>query len=142
MRLILCVCLQLLLLTKAVLVALYGGDSVLPTHHGHNSGLALLFVPIVLCACLLAGQHLALAAYISGATLGLAQTEYAQCVPCAAAVVISRLLLATSSCTAWAMPGSTDTCCSTHSSEQMQVARRQVLICQLKRRPCCPSRTA
>ena len=58
--------LQLLLLTKAVLVALYGDDAVLPSRHGRESGLLLLFTPIVGCALLMAGEHLALGAYITG----------------------------------------------------------------------------
>ena len=59
--------LQLLLLTKAVLVALYGSDGLLPAAHGRHAGLLLLFAPILSSACLMAGQHLALGAYISGA---------------------------------------------------------------------------
>ena len=58
-------CVQLLLLTKAVLVALYGADGLLP--HGRHAGLLLLFAPILSCAGLMAAQHLALGAYIAGA---------------------------------------------------------------------------
>lgn len=44
---------QVLLLTKAVLVAIYGGDDMYPTGHGGRVGLAFMFCSI-LCSALFA----------------------------------------------------------------------------------------
>ena len=60
---------QVCLLTKAVLVAIFGSERVLPSHHGTRAGLLLLFGAIVACSCLIAGQHLLLGAYLQGKRL-------------------------------------------------------------------------
>ena len=61
--------LQVCLLTKAVLVAIFGSERVLPSHHGTRAGLLLLFGAIVACSCLIAGQHLLLSSYLQGTGL-------------------------------------------------------------------------